>query len=232
MNDDVWATACGLPLTCGRCGRSRRGCAGLPGDPSRAPLSPRSHPLNDHRRRHPDRPHRHPDDQAPSGTPPTGPDHVADVGIANDAAVGSFNGGQQAALPRSWRFSAGRPAGRRGPVRRPGAPLVLVHPRAQMYGRVGPERPRRPVLPCAGKRCEACGAGGTARRAAGAAVIGHPRITTVGLRLSLVDRRSSPDTTVAKRSSWPGSSLVMPAGLRAGCGSPRLAGRRGARVLE
>jgi hypothetical protein len=39
----------------------------------------------------------HPDDQAPSGTPPTGPDHTTDIGILNAAIVCTLSRGQQGA---------------------------------------------------------------------------------------------------------------------------------------
>ncbi|MGH3827584.1 MAG: hypothetical protein ACRDQX_10490, partial [Pseudonocardiaceae bacterium] len=39
-------------------------------------------------------PSRHPDEQAPSGTPPTGPAHVTDIRTINDAVIYILSGGQ------------------------------------------------------------------------------------------------------------------------------------------
>ena len=45
----------------------------------------------------------HPDDQAPSGTPPTGPAHVPDIGIPNGAVVCTLSGGQQLHAQQRYR---------------------------------------------------------------------------------------------------------------------------------
>ena len=54
----------------------------------------------------PSRPPRHPDDQAPSGTSPTGPAHVPDVGTLNDAVVCTLSGGQHSITNPDRRASA------------------------------------------------------------------------------------------------------------------------------
>jgi hypothetical protein len=62
---------------------------------------------------------RHHTDQPPSGTTPTGPTHLTDIGTANDAIIGIFSGAHPATSDRcgllsllSARISASGSVGR------------------------------------------------------------------------------------------------------------------------